>query len=291
MTNAQIEPVTGRYVHLDIAGVSHRVYFEEAGSGIPLLCLHTAGSDGRQYRGLLNDPDVTRRYRVVVFDLPWHGKSSPPENFQRQQYRLTPGLYMDTVVSVARGLGLDRPVVMGCSIGARAVLYLLMRHADEFRAGIALQASRAIVGILSRYQRELQYLDRPDVHGGEAAAALVSGIMAPQSPAAERWETLWHYMQGGPGILHGDTYFYKESGNIDAADLARIDTRKTPLYLMTGEYDYGATPAHAEEVARLVPGSRLQIMKGLGHFPPSENYPLLRTYLLPVLAEIGDQSR
>lgn len=291
MTSARIEPIIGRYVNLDIGGIQHRVYFEEAGSGIPLLCLHTAGSDGRQYRGLLNDPDITQRFRVVVFDLPWHGKSSPPRDFQREQYRLTPDLYMNTVVAVVQGLGLDRPVVMGCSIGARAVLYLLMNHADEFRAGIALQASRAVVGVLSRYQRELQYLDRPDVHGGEAAAALVSGIMAPQSPAAERWETLWHYMQGGPGILHGDTYFYKESGNIDAANLARIDTRRTPLYLMSGEYDYGATPAHAEEVARLVSGSRLQIMKDLGHFPPSENYPLLRTYLLPILTEIGNQSR
>jgi pimeloyl-ACP methyl ester carboxylesterase len=59
---------------------------------------------------------------------------------------------------------------------------------------------------------------------------------------------------------------------------------------LTGEYDYGATPTHAEEVARLVTGSQLQIMPGVGHFPPSENYPVLRSYLLPVLAEIGAQS-
>ena len=63
-----------------IAELPHRVYFEEAGpsDGIPLLCLHTAGSDGRQYRGLLNDPRITKNYRVIVFDMPWHGKSSPP---------------------------------------------------------------------------------------------------------------------------------------------------------------------------------------------------------------------
>ena len=39
------------------------------------LCLHTAGSDGRQFRGLLNDKRVTDNYRVIVFDMPWHGKS------------------------------------------------------------------------------------------------------------------------------------------------------------------------------------------------------------------------
>ena len=30
----------GRYVHLDIGGQDHRLYFEEAGSGIPLLLQH-----------------------------------------------------------------------------------------------------------------------------------------------------------------------------------------------------------------------------------------------------------
>ena len=51
---------------------------EEAGSGIALLCLHTAGSDGRQFRGLMNDEALTAQFRVIAFDLPWHGKSSPP---------------------------------------------------------------------------------------------------------------------------------------------------------------------------------------------------------------------
>src|SRR5690606_26141822 len=106
MEAARIEPVLGRYVHVRIAGSDHRIYFEESGGGIPLLCLHTAGSDGRQYRHLLNDADVTRQFRVVAFDLPWHGKSSPPEGFQNTRYLLTPAFYMEAVLAVSRGLGL-----------------------------------------------------------------------------------------------------------------------------------------------------------------------------------------
>src|SRR5256885_79133 len=55
---AEYEPITGRYVRLDLGGRIHRVYFEEAGQGIPLVCLHTAGADGRQWRHLLNDAEV-----------------------------------------------------------------------------------------------------------------------------------------------------------------------------------------------------------------------------------------
>ena len=58
---ARIEAITGRYVHLELGGRAHRVYFEEAGSGVPLVCLHTAGADGRQYRHLMADEAVTAR--------------------------------------------------------------------------------------------------------------------------------------------------------------------------------------------------------------------------------------
>jgi len=68
------EPVVGRYVQLRHDGMDFRVFFEEAGEGIPLLCLHTAGADARQYRHLLNDADLTRRFRVIAFDLPYHGR-------------------------------------------------------------------------------------------------------------------------------------------------------------------------------------------------------------------------
>ena len=53
-----IEPVIGRYLHLDYAGKHYRIYFESAGEGIPLVCLHTAGADTRQYRGLFDAPGL-----------------------------------------------------------------------------------------------------------------------------------------------------------------------------------------------------------------------------------------
>jgi pimeloyl-ACP methyl ester carboxylesterase len=40
-------------------------------------------------------------------------------------------------------------------------------------------------------------------------------------------------------------------------------------------------------VAKSVPGSEVTIMKGLGHFPMSENPTEFLKYLLPVLKKIG----
>ncbi|MGI4813068.1 MAG: alpha/beta fold hydrolase, partial [Janthinobacterium lividum] len=259
----------------------------EAGAGIPLLCLHTAGADGRQYRALLNDPEVTRHFRVIAFDLPWHGKSAPPEGFQDETYLLSVDRYVETIMAVSQGLGLDRPVVMGCSIGGRVVLHLMMRHLTAFRAVIGLQTGLEAAAHMKQQTLETEYLHRSDVHGPEATAGLLYGIMAPQSPISERWETLWHYMQGGPGVFVGDCHFYKEDGNLTVAQLAGIDTRKTPLYLLSGEYDYSSTPEMTGLVAEAISGSKYQRMTQLGHFPMSENYPHFREYLLPVLREIS----
>ncbi|MFO1158234.1 MAG: alpha/beta hydrolase [Reyranellaceae bacterium] len=281
-----IEPIVGRYLRLDFQGKPHRLYFEEAGQGIPLLCLHTAGSDGRQYRALLNDDDITRRFRVIAFDLPWHGKSSPPPGFEHEAYRLTTDGYVDIVMAVSRALGLDLPVVMGCSIGGRAVLHLALRHGEHFRAAIGLQsATHADAGADTRL-RDLGFMFRPDVHGQEAAAGSVACLIAPTAPAADRWETLWHYMQGGPSVFLGDLHYYFTDGDLRNAPLDALDTHKCPLYLLTGEYDLSATPELTAEVARLTKARHFEVMQGMGHFPMSESPAEFRRYLLPILDRI-----
>jgi hypothetical protein len=50
---ARFDAAVGRYIYLPIDGIEYRVYFEETGTGIPLLLQHTAGTDGRQWRHLL----------------------------------------------------------------------------------------------------------------------------------------------------------------------------------------------------------------------------------------------
>ena len=199
---ATFEPVTGRYMHLELFGRPHRIYVEEAGAGTPLLCLHTAGSDGRQYRALMNDARVTARHRVIAFDMPWHGKSSPPAGWHNEEYQLTSAQYTAMILEIMTALELDRPIAIGCSIGGRIALHLALEHPERFRAIIGLQAGAHV----DPYY-DLNFLHRPDVHGGEVAAAIVSGLVGPDAPDAERWETLWHYMQGGPGVFKGDLLF------------------------------------------------------------------------------------
>lgn len=277
---AKFEPIVGRYVRTDIDGRQYRLYFEESGQGIPLVCLHTAGADARQWRHLMNDPEITQHFRVLAFDLPWHGKSNPPEGWQNEEYRLTTHSYTQSILSFCRTLELDKPVVLGCSIGGRIVLNLAIEHAAEFRALIGVEAAD-----FQTPWYDTAWLNRPDVHGGEVCAALVSGLMAPQSPEIRRQESLWFYKQGGPGVFKGDLYFYRVDGDLRDR-VSGIDTDVCPLFLLTGEYDFSCTPDDTLRTAKQIPGAEVTVMKQLGHFPMCENPEQFRHYILPVLEKI-----
>ena len=166
----RFEPAIGRYLHLDLLGKPHRLYVEEAGSGIPLICLHTAGSDGRQYRGLLNDARITKDYRVIVFDMPWHGKSSPPVGWENEDYRLTSRDYVRMILEVSAALELDRPVVMGHSWGGAVAVRYAAAHPEDVRAVVLLDSGH------------LDYCDLPDVDAGRPVEAWIADVEARDDP-------------------------------------------------------------------------------------------------------------
>ncbi|MBO0765172.1 MAG: alpha/beta hydrolase [Hyphomicrobiaceae bacterium] len=276
----EFEPIVGRYLSVAIDGAEHRVFVEEVGRGIPLLCLHTAGADSRQYRHVLNDAGVTDRFRVVAFDLPYHGRSAPPDGWWLKRYRLTTGLYLEMIRAVWLALRLERPVVMGCSMGGAIVLKIAAEFQDELTGIVGLESSAYAPG---RYN---ELLHHPAIHGGELCASYTYGLNSPMSPEASRRENWWYYSQSGPGVYQGDVYFY--SMDWDAReDLKRIDANRCKVALLTGEYDYSCTPAMSEAVAAAIPGSRLTVMKGMGHFPMIENYPAFRPHLLAALEHVA----
>ena len=274
-----LEPISGKYVHFDIDDRAHRIYFEEAGNGIPLVCLHTAGSDASQYRHLLNDEEILSDFHVIAFDMPWHGKSLPPAGYQEEEYELTTYQYAETIRAFCHALDLDRPLLMGCSMGGRIVLHMAEAYSEEFRGVIGIEASDHQE---PWYDRD--WLHRSDVHGGQVCAALISGLIAPQSPGHYRWETLWGYLASGPGVFKGDLHFYREDSDYRER-VSRIDSRNCPVYLMTGEYDFSCTPEDTVRTAQKL-GIDAIIMKEVGHFPMSENPEQFRKYLMPVLSAI-----
>jgi len=75
--------IVGRYVYTNSPGYGRaKVFYEQSGEGDQqILFLHTAGSDSRQYHGVMNDPRMLAKCRMTAVDLPAHGRSFPYEGY------------------------------------------------------------------------------------------------------------------------------------------------------------------------------------------------------------------
>jgi len=273
----------GRYVHVDLDGMDHRIYFEEAGAGIPVLLQHTAGSHGIQFRHLFEMPEITERFRLIAYDLPFHGKSVPPtgQEWWAQEYRLTRERAMALPLALSTALGLDRPAFMGCSVGGQLALDLACFHPESFRAVIALEPALKIPGELDT----LTGFWHPAV-GNETKARMMHGLTSPDAPEALRRETIWAYSCGWPPSFIGDLHYYIDDH--DLRELAStIDTSRCQVHLLSGEYDWSGTAELGREAHEAIGGSTFAVMAGVGHFPMSEDPEQLRAHLLPILEQIA----
>ena len=107
------------YSHmLDVDGVS--VAVDHAGQGPPVVCLHSAGHDSRDYDGLVERCGGS--FEFIRLDWPGHGRSGTdrqPTSAMR---------YAALAEGVLSSMGIERPLVIGNSIGGAAAITLATRR-------------------------------------------------------------------------------------------------------------------------------------------------------------------
>ncbi|MBW8910851.1 MAG: alpha/beta hydrolase [Sphingomonas sp.] len=280
------DSAVGRYAFVRNGDREARVYYEEAGVGpTPLVLQHTAGADGRQYRHMLANPELQRRFRMIAWDLPFHGRSLPPigERWWEEAYRPTKAELMDWCVAIAAALRIERPIFLGTSVGGQLALDLAAHHADRFRAFVSVNGWYEIVS-RGPYDNEIHRHPRTST---DYFASRILAATAPSAPEAAAQEVYWVYRSNFPGVYAGDNdYFMNEHDLREDGHL--IDATKTPVHVVTGEYDGSMLfPQHGgESVARHIPGVRFHELPGLGHFAPSDDPVRFCEAIIPILDEI-----
>lgn len=83
--------LVGRYVYIKSPLWGRcKVFYEQSGEGDQeIVFLHTAGSDSRQYHGVMNDERMLKKCKMFAYDLPAHGRSFPYEGYWPGQYVLS----------------------------------------------------------------------------------------------------------------------------------------------------------------------------------------------------------
>lgn len=119
-----------------------RLYYEEAGSGTPIVFVHEFGGDGRSWEPQMRH--FTRRYRCISYCARGYPPSDVPDDVERYSQAIA----TDDIADVLDGLGIDRAHVVGLSMGGFATLHFGLRYASRARslvvAGAGYGAEKAL---------------------------------------------------------------------------------------------------------------------------------------------------
>ncbi|MFA7505265.1 MAG: alpha/beta hydrolase [Burkholderiaceae bacterium] len=99
-----------------------RLYYEETGSGRPIVFVHEFGADLRDWEPQLRW--FAREYRCIAFNARGYPPSDVPESAELYGYEHS----ADDILAVLDGLGIDRAHIVGLSMGAYATLQFGLRH-------------------------------------------------------------------------------------------------------------------------------------------------------------------
>jgi pimeloyl-ACP methyl ester carboxylesterase len=119
---------TGRYA--EVNGIN--LYYEVHGTGRPLILLHGGLGSGEMFGPIL--PALTERHQVIAVDLQGHGRTADIDR------PLDPDLMADDIAALIDHLELDRPDLVGYSLGGGVALRAALRYPDRIRRLVAASA-------------------------------------------------------------------------------------------------------------------------------------------------------
>jgi pimeloyl-ACP methyl ester carboxylesterase len=258
-------PAPGAFV--TAAGV--RVHYARRGEGTPLVYVH--GAKGSVYDFTLSVGDrLARRYTAVAMDRPGSGFSSRPAGGDT-----TPQGQAAVLRAAAAQLGLERPILLGHSLGAAVALAWALDAPEEVAAVVTLGGYVLPLGgpppwvvALLRHPlplRAVGALGRSRL-GRPLVRAAVERAFSPGRPPEE-------YLRVAPRLALEDSALINdgEDRKVMEEGLAALRPRyadlRAPLVIVVGAEDRMVPPAVSERLHELVPGSELVRVSGAGHMP------------------------
>lgn len=253
--------------------------FESFGSGARVIVLvHGLGLNRHSWQW--QTPSLAQRYRVITFDLHGHGDSSVPP----QTPSLT--LFAEQLRELLDHLGIARASVFGFSLGGMIARRFAMDHGGRLEA----------LGILhSAHARDKAAHDAIQARVVQAAQ---EGPAATVEAALSRWftdgfrvshpemmDTVRRWVMANRKEIYAPIYQVLVDGVTEL--IAPDPPISAPTLVMTGDEDYGNSPAMSRAIAAEIPGSELVILPGLRHMALAETPELFNAKLLGFLARVN----
>jgi 3-oxoadipate enol-lactonase len=221
-----------------------------------VVFLHGIGGSARVWAPQLS-AFAAAGFAPLALDLTGYGARAPIKLMHFE------ALAADIEAAIERGR-LDRPVLVGHSLGGMVAQVTLRRRPEAYAAAILCATSPAFGNPLGDFQRKFVMSRLAPLDEGrtlsELAPGLVDNLLGP-APAPEGRALAIAAMSA----VDPDTYRAAVSCLIGFDERANLPAIAIPVLCLAGQHDRTATPEMMQRMAAKIPGAVYHCLPGVGH--------------------------
>ncbi len=241
-----------------------KLYFEETGSGTPIVFVHEFAGDCRSWKPQVRH--FSRRYRCITYNA----RGYPPSDVPADMERYSQASARDDILCVLDGLRIDRAHVVGLSMGGFAALHFGMAYSPRALslvvAGCGYGAHPAQHAQFQEQSRALAKTMREEGMAkvaatyGHGPARMQLQAKDPRGFADFIRNFSEHSAQGSANTMLG--YQARRPSLYDlTTEMARIEA---PVLIVAGDED-DPTLEPSLLMKRTIPTAALAVLPGSGH--------------------------
>jgi 3-oxoadipate enol-lactonase len=254
---------------------STRFYYEEHGSGFPIILLHGFPLNHTIWQEVVTL--LGEDFRVITPDLRGHGRSDCPEG----SYTMT--LIAKDIAGLMDRFGVEKAVVVGHSMGGYAALAFALAFPERL-AGLGLVATQAAA-------------DTPERKAGRYASIEVvkrAGVQEMANSMSERLTTRPDLIPAIRAMIlstRPEGVIGSLLGLAERSDLTgQLASIQVPALVVAGDADRVNPIERSREMAMLLPHATLVVIPGAGHMPMMEAPKVVADGLKGLISSIGAAS-
>jgi pimeloyl-ACP methyl ester carboxylesterase len=216
---------TGQYAQVN--GIN--LYYETHGAGRPLILLHGGLGSGEMFGPIL--PTLAERHQVIAVDLQGHGRTADIDR------PIDIRLMADDIAALIDHLGLDKPDLVGYSLGGGVALQTAVKYPAKVRRLVAASAN---------IRRDAIY---PEILGQQGQVNAAAAEFMKDTPMYELYQRVAPRPEDFPRLL--DKMGESMAKDFDFTEEVR--GLQVPMLIVAADADM-APPSHYVEVFRLLDG-------------------------------------
>ena len=241
-----------------------RLYYEEAGKGVPIVFVHEFADDLYSWEPQLRY--FSRRYRCIAYNA----RGYPPSDVPTAASKYSQAIATDDIANVMRHLGIRKAHIIGCSMGGFATVHFGLRYPR-----LALSLTAIGVGYGSDPDKRAQFAKDTEVMARRFEELGTPEAIKPYQIGPSRVQ----FQNKDPrGFAHFCAEFAKHSALGSANTLRGVQARrptiyslerglaklKVPLHMVTGDEDNNCLEPGIF-IKRVCPSAWLTVVPATGH--------------------------